>query len=495
MQEHKGYIDENMQEHRYEDEDTTLLRSVLGIGVINPIFESSIKNAYARNNGTALYNAINNGGYYSNYTIMGGHTIFGGEGSFLRKVPGIKKLYKKTAPGEHSRIFDIKNDFGFQYIDAAKNNDSYKTVGKIEANDMLESGFGFGTKYNFTKTDKTIFNNFLQDLPANELRNEQELTGYIEESIRKTLSDNFFYGKEIDNKSLNKIDLEKADKKFMEFINVKEPLNYNEKVIEMTEGILTKDEISKINFNKKNAKEELTKVFKNKINKMKIEKNSQLIPMLSETENAKKIFNKIDKIVDGADVLNDAQLKKLSSMFDNDIVDYGVNVINDIFQKEGVAGIKEKALHLAFVEGGLDDLAAATAKNIVKATKISKGKMILDTMLGNQLGMFVAGAIGGPAAIAAQVALAVASSVSIAHQENSINEYTASRLANYNDGDFLESEKSVQSLNSHLAISSSNYQDFGSVLANKNISKNSLREIDPINVDNSLADSKNFTIF
>ena len=109
--------------------------------------------------------------------------------------------------------------------------------------------------------------------------------------------------------------------------------------------------------------------------------------------------------------------------------------------------------------------------------------------------MFVAGALGGPIGIAIQVALGVASAISIVHQENSVNNYIEDRMANYNDYDYIESNMGESSINSHYSINNSNYNDYIKISTNKNVSKNALREIDPIKVDSQLSDSKNFTIF
>ena len=193
--------------------------------------------------------------------------------------------------------------------------------------------------------------------------------------------------------------------------------------------------------------------------------------------------------------LTDSQIARLSEEVFADTLDS--NKIKNIFAKNGIQGLREQTV--ISLKSKLDDdiynLVKETADKVTKIGTKTKIGGIVDTILGNKAGMFLTGALGGPVGIGIQVALGVASAISVAHQEKSINDFVNNSMSNYNNYDFIESEQGITSLGSHYAINQSNYQDYSNIVSNRNISKNSLRNIDPIQIDSQLSDSKNFTIF
>lgn len=493
MNEHRNYIDNNINSNRYEDDDYTLGRIAFGSFVYNPLIDSYIKNAYARNKGIAFYNAVNNGGFYNNYTFMGGNTIFGGEGSFLRKVPLINKLYEKTKFGEHSVLTNVNKRTGFNYINPSKNNARYVTDGYISnSNDILESGFGFGKKYNFSDRERFIFNNYIdgdiyKEYKAGKIA-KNELIDYINGNIVNDIKNN--------TKIFDKYNLDKLQKQSTNITRYFEK-NKNissETVEKITKGIFTKDEIEMFNFNNKLDRNKFLNEFKKRSNI--IESNNIFNPyeMLSKERSIKNAHNRIEKIISNSPKLTDEMANRIE-----ELLGYSLEKeeIIKIFDNKGKFGLKQE-ISKQFVKS-YPEMISKYSKSIIekmdKITKVKGVKKAADLMIGNKVGMFVAGALGGPIGIAIQVALGVASAVSVVHQENSINNYIEDRMANYNDYDYIESNMGESSINSHYSINNSNYNDYIKISTNKNVSKNALREIDPIKVDSQLSDSKNFTIF
>lgn len=176
-------LNEELEQYKYEDKDTTLIRSAMFGFVVNPLLDSAVKNAMAKGSGLAMYNALRNGGIYSQYTFLGGHTLFGGEKSFLKKIPGIKNIIKETS-AKHSKIFGLGN-FNFSYISPI-NNKKYFTdfarTGIKDPSSLLETGYGFGTKLTFDKglAHRPLFKE-LKKLSASELGDYSIMTGKVKE--------------------------------------------------------------------------------------------------------------------------------------------------------------------------------------------------------------------------------------------------------------------------------------------------------------------------
>lgn len=481
MNEHRNYIDNNINNNMYEDKDYTLGRIAFGSFVYNPLTDSYIKNAYARNKGIAFYNAVNNGGFYSNYTFMGGNAIFGGEGSFLRKFPLINKLYKKTKFGEHSVLTNINKRTGFHYINPSKNNARYVTDGYISnSNDILESGFGFGKKYNFTDKDRFLYNNFVSNVKAKDI--STEMTNNIKNELK-----NIYLGKGINNFSNDYIkQLDELEK----LVNGKKIIKKDE-ISNTIYNFLKNKGIDNVEFGTKNSKEQILNIIRKERNIIDSGKNYKLYDLFKEHDAVKNVVDNINSIVGDSTELNRTQLKKLKKIFKK----YDYKKISNFFKEGGKEFLYEKALFGVVDDKIIKDTIESTVNTISHVTTKSKLVNVFDTLLGNKVGMFVAGALGGPIGIAIQVALGVASAVSVVHQENSINNYIEDRMANYNDYDYIESNMGESSINSHYSINNSNYNDYIKISTNKNVSKNALREIDPIKVDSQLSDSKNFTIF
>jgi hypothetical protein len=493
MNEHKNFIDEQINDNQYIDPNYSIGRVAFGSLVYQPLIESYIKNAYSRNTGSAIYNAINNGGFYSNYTFLGGNTIFGGEGSFLRKIPGIKKLYANSNLDSHKQLFNIKGNTSFNYINPKQNTRNYVTSGGIKnANDMLESGFGFGKKYNFTDKDRFIYNNFYGKNKINSSKNiQEEMSKNIYEKIK---SKNYITNNVLNNPKDIEIFNKRVDV-FFKSINNKKKINQG-KAFLLTRDILSEDELKSIDFSKSNVKEDLINIVKEKSNLINSNSKISLYDLFKDHDSVKSRANIIDKIVGESKELSGKQIEILSEDIFN--FHYEDKVIKNIFKKREIQGLKESIIP-SLSNDVLDELIVNNVKET--AEKISKigvsGKFsgVIDTLLGNKAGMFLTGALGGPVGIGIQVALGVASAISVAHQEKSINDFVNNSMSNYNNYDFIESEQGITSLGSHYAINQSNYQDYSNIVSNRNISKNSLRDIDPIQIDFKLSDSKNFTIF
>lgn len=495
MNEHKNFIDNTIEENRYTDPNSSLGRIAFGTLFYQPLIESYIKNAYARNTGSAMYNAINNGGFYSNYTFLGGNTIFGGEGSFLRKIPGIKKLYANSSLDFHKQFFNIRGNTSFNYINPKQNTRNYVTSGGVKnANDMLESGFGFGKKYNFTEKDRFLYNNFYGKNKNNTNNVAETMYENIMEKLsRRRHSNNIASSNKINNKEFIKMINAKSDE-FFKYVDNNKNIDYK-KASELTSGILSRKELKNIDFSKSSAKNELINTFKEKINLIQSNKNMSLYELLKDNKYVKILNNEINNIIGNATELTDSQIARLSEEVFADTLDS--NKIKNIFAKNGIQGLREQTI--ISLKMKLDDdiynLVKETADKVTKIGTKTKIGGIVDTILGNKAGMFLTGALGGPVGIGIQVALGVASAISVAHQEKSINDFVNNSMSNYNNYDFIESEQGITSLGSHYAINQSNYQDYSNIVSNRNISKNSLRDIDPIQIDSQLSDSKNFTIF
>lgn len=476
MNEHKNFIDNTIEENRYTDPNSSLGRIAFGTLFYQPLIESYIKNAYARNTGSAMYNAINNGGFYSNYTFLGGNTIFGGEGSFLRKIPGIKKLYTNSNLDSHKQLFNIKGNTSFNYINPKQNTRNYVTSGGIKnANDMLESGFGFGKKYNFTDKDRFLYNNFVKsdntDIRSSMIRG-------IRKQLKSTVTKDFY--------SRRALELSKVE----DIVNQSKKLD-GDGIKSVLHKVFNKEEIDSINLSSSNAKEEILNLIKRERNIVEANKNYKIYDLFKDNDLAKSTIENINSIIENSSELNKKQLKQLSKILD--IKD--IKKISKIYKTAGKEGIYGQALYSVLGDEAIEESIEGTIKKISSAATRSKIVSILDGVLGSKVGMFLTGALGGPIGIGVQVALGVASAISVAHQEKSINDFVNNSISNYNNYDFIESEQGISSLGSHYAINQSNYQDYSSIVSNRNISKNSLRDIDPIQIDSQLSDSKNFTIF
>lgn len=509
--ENKKYIDQYIAENEYNDPNNNLSRTAFASLVYQPLLESTVKNAYAHNKGIALYNAMNNGGYYSNYTFLGGNFIFGGENEILKKIPGLKNLYDNKKIINHSNYFKKDGKFGPQFISGSYNKNYYETKGFAkDFNDVFESGFGFGRKYNFNHNDKTVFNILMQrdDTFSNNMKNLKGMSSDEIKSAFLDYSEDVLKGK---NTIISKkMDYDKIQKTFDLAINEKGEIDIRT-IKKITEGILTEDEINSISLKKSKGKKQLKKMFNQRITQMRNNSDIDLLNFFGQSEKVKKAFSSIDDIFGDSKGITEEIAKKLTNEFGENFFDVYDN-LNDIFNKNGVNGIKEVVLRGMISQGEkFDDIIDPIAKkifnhlNLNTAKKITMfgGKISFDFSLkniankffGNSMAMVITGAMSGPIAAAVQVALGVASTLSIVHQENTINNAISNRLVNYDSNDFIDSYKGDEALQSHYAINQSNYIDFQNIITNRNISKNALRSIDPIEIDQTLSDNKNFTIF
>lgn len=121
---------------------------------------------------------------------------------------------------------------------------------------------------------------------------------------------------------------------------------------------------------------------------------------------------------------------------------------------------------------------------------------IMETLSSNKVTRFLTGnLLTGPVGTIATMGLAVAGSVSLMHQEAAINNYIKTTFSNYKDYDFIQSDTAVQSLQSHSMMSQSNSEDYVSIFKNHNVSKKYMKDVDPVEIDDNLSRSDNFTIF
>lgn len=183
-----------------------------------------------------------------------------------------------------------------------------------------------------------------------------------------------------------------------------------------------------------------------------------------------------------------------------------VEDVSNILKKidSGDTKILAKAINIPKIKNLLQNnpnFSANTAKGlrskvVEKITSEYAEMSIKESIASSNITRFLTGnLLTGPIGTIATMGLAVAGSVSLMHQEAAINNTIKTHFSNYKDYDFVRSDTSIQSLQSHSMISQSNAEDYVSIFRNHNVSKKYMKDIDPIEIDDNLSRSDNFTIF
>lgn len=157
----------NMELHRYEDKNNTGTRNFINMMIAQPLLNSYVKSSYAKKTGIAFYHGMETG-IFNNFTFMGGHNIFGGglfHPIFGKLTDGIKmepiKMFSKQF-----QFLNRKTTSGLGFFQEADNLTDHFVD---DADDLIESGFGFGknasvlkelkaTGMEFNGTDVANFN-------------------------------------------------------------------------------------------------------------------------------------------------------------------------------------------------------------------------------------------------------------------------------------------------------------------------------------------------
>ena len=164
--------------------------------------------------------------------------------------------------------------------------------------------------------------------------------------------------------------------------------------------------------------------------------------------------------------------------------------------KEAIETMAEKTANYVAGQQIVKETVKTASETVAKEIAEKGATTLTSKIFGSKTAMLVVGAVGNPFMFAAQIGLGIAGGVADKNKEDAINQMTHSRAYTVDTAKYLDSEAAQASAYSHSMMSRSDFQDYTYINNNfTNSSKKALKNIDPVQIDASLANKDQFTIF
>ncbi|MGL5715250.1 MAG: hypothetical protein ACRCX2_19695 [Paraclostridium sp.] len=486
----QGIVDAN----EYDD-GTTIGRSATRMFVLDPLLESSIINAYSKNNHAAeKFASALKTKVYNNNTFMTG-TSLGDTWGKLFKIKETKDLAGST----------FKKNWTFNFV----KQDGLGTLTGLSddiSENVVRSGIGF------SRNNSKLFN-VLDDLSYTVQKMERKSGGSIfkkVDSYYQGVSDgipleifgryskmsdikNFLDGTDISGKAISgKYTFSTVDQGLsygidMNVFKKNTPLDVIKKVVETGEMDLkylnknaTVEQLSTLNRHYKNVASSVDNIA------------STGSALKSETQTLFDFF-KVGKVDEGFELMK----KTLSSDPANLIKAQRAAQAAGI--KTTVNTTAEIAANPSLLREGAEELSGLIRDKYFKSTAFEKF-MGSDTLkfltgAGTEKPLFHIGKIPISAGTIANVGLAAVSAISATHQESMIQSATNISTFNLIKGEDVLNSRGSESMYSNRQRSMSNDQDLNYVLRTANNAEQYRRDSSPLNIDRSKSSKSNFTLY